>query len=288
MDHPAFPAELEREIFETMALMHPGSIPTLIRVARRILLWIEPLLFRVITVTSDIVPALLKATTNKPPAFFRAVRHVMLPVQRSAVNIFTKEDARRLLKLCSKLQSFACDAWNTYMDPILLLILAELHPQRLLVRSHHLYDTAGIDLKHPLFPSVTHLDLIGVAGVAYVLEHVSAMAALTHLSVNHASPREPLLAVLDNCPHLTLLLVKWVSFALKEYIVAQTPCVYDVRFVIGMYPSRWADWEAGANGFSDSWCQADDFVARKRRGEIEVRKPRDGIESREEEEMWYC
>jgi hypothetical protein len=36
---PVFPFELEREIFETTALMHPGSIPSLLRVARRILAW---------------------------------------------------------------------------------------------------------------------------------------------------------------------------------------------------------------------------------------------------------
>jgi hypothetical protein len=38
-DSPAFPLELEREIFETTALLHPTEIPTLLRVARRVLIW---------------------------------------------------------------------------------------------------------------------------------------------------------------------------------------------------------------------------------------------------------
>jgi hypothetical protein len=36
---PSFPAELEREIFEATASMHPSAIPTLLRVARRTLIW---------------------------------------------------------------------------------------------------------------------------------------------------------------------------------------------------------------------------------------------------------
>jgi hypothetical protein len=37
--NPAFPPELEREIFETTALMYLGQMPTLLRVARRVLIW---------------------------------------------------------------------------------------------------------------------------------------------------------------------------------------------------------------------------------------------------------
>ena len=36
---PVFPVELEREIFETVALIHKDTIPTLLRVARRVLIW---------------------------------------------------------------------------------------------------------------------------------------------------------------------------------------------------------------------------------------------------------
>lgn len=36
---PFFPVELEREIFETAALLYPATIPSLLRVARRVLVW---------------------------------------------------------------------------------------------------------------------------------------------------------------------------------------------------------------------------------------------------------
>ncbi|KAJ7659091.1 hypothetical protein DFH06DRAFT_1130657 [Mycena polygramma] len=43
---PNLPPELERHIFELAALSHPMLIPNMIRVAWRVKLWIEPLLYR--------------------------------------------------------------------------------------------------------------------------------------------------------------------------------------------------------------------------------------------------
>jgi len=54
------------------------------------------------------------------------------------------------------------------------------------------------------------------------------------------------------------------------YKSARTLNIYDVRFVIGVYYDYWAEWEAGAKGLPDAWAQGDDFVARKRNGDIEV------------------
>jgi hypothetical protein len=39
MVNPFLPADLEREIFELAALIHPSTIPGLLRVAHRVLVW---------------------------------------------------------------------------------------------------------------------------------------------------------------------------------------------------------------------------------------------------------
>jgi hypothetical protein len=39
MDSPVLPPDLEREFFETAAMMYPQEIPTLLRVACRVLSW---------------------------------------------------------------------------------------------------------------------------------------------------------------------------------------------------------------------------------------------------------
>ncbi|KAF8647849.1 hypothetical protein AX16_006517 [Volvariella volvacea WC 439] len=50
---PWFPPEIEREIFELAAMSNLRYAPTLVRVARRVRVWIEPMLYRVIVKADD-------------------------------------------------------------------------------------------------------------------------------------------------------------------------------------------------------------------------------------------
>lgn len=58
-------------------------------------------------------------------------------------------------------------------------------------------------------------------------------------------------------------------FYVDLYEAAWIPHVYDVHFVIEQYRDYWANWQACTKGLPNPWSQGDDFVARKRRGEIE-------------------
>ncbi|KAJ7635703.1 hypothetical protein DFH06DRAFT_1302933 [Mycena polygramma] len=253
---PVFPTELEREIFETI----------LLRVARRVLLWIEPFLYRIIRV-NNIDLRMIRAPRNciavKPAAFFHGVRHIML----EAYGRLPLHDVERLVKLCTKLTSFAVD-FGSHTGPELASILDDLRVQCLRVVPSYL-DESDIDLQHRLFQSVTHLDLSNLDDGTPLLGHLPKLAALTHVSWHGLLPGERVMAVLDECPRLLLWLNQCNSLYLTEYNAANTPRIYDVRFVIRMYDDYWTDWEANAKGLSDFWSQADDFVARKRRGEIE-------------------
>jgi hypothetical protein len=116
---PAFPPGLECEIFETAAVVHPATIPVLLQVAKRVLLWsvfsalashesdsvyglrrIEPYMYRVISMHHDnraMVTAVLEAMKLKPPEFFRkAVRHLAI-----GEGAYSMKDARQLLQLCT-------------------------------------------------------------------------------------------------------------------------------------------------------------------------------------------
>ncbi|KAJ7920295.1 hypothetical protein B0H13DRAFT_1987305 [Mycena leptocephala] len=243
MDSSVLPPELERELFETAAMMYPEEIPTLLRVARRILTWIKPLLYRVAYMQNanpGLVRALLKPT--KPPEFFhKAVRHLALESGH-----FSREDARRVLRLCKGVINLACD--QSFTDPELLPILAEMRVQRLSLSLTLLVGEPC--LKHPLFASITLLDLFDIGGetVAKICAQIPTLPALTHLSVDFETPRPVLMRLLEE---------------------SSIPHVYDVRFVIGQYHNYWASWEACAKGLPNLWSLGDDFVARKRRGEIE-------------------
>ncbi|KAJ7438923.1 hypothetical protein B0H11DRAFT_2103436 [Mycena galericulata] len=86
---PRLPSDLEREIFEWTAIAYPRMILHLFRVARRVKLWVEPYLYRLIYVC-DLPPYpimendILRPTPrSKPASFYRdAVRHLGLSDSR--------------------------------------------------------------------------------------------------------------------------------------------------------------------------------------------------------------
>ncbi|KAJ7923997.1 hypothetical protein B0H13DRAFT_1978971 [Mycena leptocephala] len=258
---PVLPAELEREVFETAALIYPQTIPPLLRVARRVHIWIEPLLYQVVRVVSTNRDMVLTLLNSKPPEFWHAVRHLGLEDGCSL------EEGRQLLSLCKNVINFSSDYFFTY--PSLLPILAQMHIEKLSLTLHELFGAKPIDLTHTLFQSLTHIDMFGLQGVAEALVDLPTLRALTHLCLHCEIPRDTVTAVLADCPRLQLLLVQWAAGD-DLYEAECVPHVYDIRFVIGMYDDYWTDWEAGARGGIDMWAVGDDFVRSKRRGEIEA------------------
>ncbi|KAJ7923595.1 hypothetical protein B0H13DRAFT_1602381 [Mycena leptocephala] len=151
---PVLPAELEREVFETAALIYPEIIPTLLRVARRVHIWIEPLLFRVLRVVSANRDMVLTLLNSRPPEFCHAVRHLGLEDGCSL------DEGRQLLSLCKNVINFSSNYFFTH--PTLLPILAEMRVEQLSLTLHELFGTEPIDLIHTLFRSLTHLDTFGL------------------------------------------------------------------------------------------------------------------------------
>jgi len=136
---------------------------------------------------------------------------------------------------------------------------------------------ARVDLTHPLFATVTHLDVFDEVDIededptdlAWLL-HASSLPALTHLSFNTLPNPLFLEKILANCPQLRVLMV---VFGAKEEDMAVgymgDITIADPRFVVATYADYYRDWEVGARGADDIWVRAEEFISRKRRGEIE-------------------
>ncbi|KAJ6529829.1 hypothetical protein B0H19DRAFT_1274215 [Mycena capillaripes] len=262
-NRPSLPPELEREIFETTAVMHPREIPTLLRVARRVLIWIEPLLYRVIRLSKFNVD-LMSLLKSKPAAFLQnAVRHLCFDSYGDA------GQAKGILELCTGVVDLALEMAPA--NPILLPILATMSLRRLSTFLHDLFGD-DINLGHPTFAFLTHLDLLDDDDnhLALILPHIPSLPALTHLALDYKVPRNTVQTLLEKCPRLALLACLWHWHMVAGYHAAQTPHVYDVRFVIGRCRELyWADWEDCARGRTHLWSLGEDFVARKRSGDIE-------------------
>ncbi|KAJ7243824.1 hypothetical protein B0H12DRAFT_1073894 [Mycena haematopus] len=123
-----------------------------------------------------------------------------------------------------------------FTDPLLLPLFAKLRLRRLAVHLLELFRGGRIHLYHPLFWPVTDLDLFSFQDVM-----VEAL-------------------VLSDRPRLEPVLIRFDGVDKDLYELAKISHEYDVR-------DDWRDWEGGVQGAP---AQGDDFVVRKRNGEIEV------------------
>ncbi|KAJ7443132.1 hypothetical protein FB451DRAFT_1296298 [Mycena latifolia] len=268
---PAFPPELEREIFETTALVHPSTIPALLRVSRRIHIWIEPFLYRVVCVGgtspfSDMGRALLRATKSKPASFFHnAVRHLCMDTSAS----WTFQEAVEVLKVCTGLVDFASE--GDFLDPTLLPILGKLPLRRLSTDLYRLFDGyESIDLTHPVFRSLTHLEILDPIynDDTRIITCLPALPALTHLRLSDSIPWKHVATLLADCPRLEVLISSFPTIKAPWAVQCARICpIHDPRFVISIYRSSPRSWEVHQRRPS-TWSLATAFVSARRSGAV--------------------
>ncbi|KAJ7131408.1 hypothetical protein C8R44DRAFT_774792 [Mycena epipterygia] len=265
---PCFPPELERLIFEFAAEFDPKSIPNLLLVSQRVNEWIERVKYSTVTSSgsggSCRLGALKRAVQSglKPASFFQdTVRHLFVEH-----NVLDEDDLREILSTCSGVRSLLVMPFDS-SRPALLPSLAAIKPRRLCVVLETIFGTAElIDLSHPMFTSVTHLDLFGIDLQGPWLT-LSLLPALTHLSFLDLYNYNVGTELLSKCEKLEVL----IRMASNGYASDRSLSIDDVRFVcmvLGYYEYV-EDWIIGTQGGMDFWARADAFVAKKRRGEIE-------------------
>ncbi|KAJ7628149.1 hypothetical protein DFH06DRAFT_1480583 [Mycena polygramma] len=276
------PLELERVIFE-MAAQDMQRIPTLLLVAHRVRLWLEPILYKVLRLDSVAVTALaLKSIQLKPADFLASiVRHVLV---YSSTHSLSRNDFASFLGSCPGITTLAI--LGNVLGPYLLPVLGAMQIQRLSLDVGQLFrdEVSGeeepINLEHPLFSTVTHLDIfddfeafVDDPDASEWLQSLSDLPALTHLAFSTPAIMEILRTTLNSCPGLRVLLVAFPATAsddAKVYMEYVGPDVTDPRFVVATYADYYGEWETSARGGDDIWARAEEFIARKRRGEVEA------------------
>ncbi|KAJ7088092.1 hypothetical protein C8R44DRAFT_892892 [Mycena epipterygia] len=179
---PAFPPELERQIFEIAALLRPVGIPKLMLVAWRVKEWVEPLLYRIIVLEWPPQLSMLPAITSKflssamesRPSFFQpAIRHLMM----TRVNTATLES---VLSVCTGIDNL----WTNYDLTEWKLLIEPLHLKHLYAYTLPILRT--LTPFHPFFSQITHLELIDALDARDVeaCSELYLIPQLTHLSFN--------------------------------------------------------------------------------------------------------
>ncbi|KAJ7657807.1 hypothetical protein DFH06DRAFT_1197194, partial [Mycena polygramma] len=149
----SFPLELERDIFETAAARDRNLIPTLLRVCRRVHVWVEPLLYTVIDITGHSGDPLLAVVESKPATLLKnAVRHAYLPGARKEWNM-------KLLSICSEIENFCLESF----DSDFFLVLDKMRLRKLdltmTVSKFGPRQWTPSGLTRPMFLSITDLSL---------------------------------------------------------------------------------------------------------------------------------
>ncbi|KAJ6526802.1 hypothetical protein B0H19DRAFT_1243492 [Mycena capillaripes] len=259
------PIELEREIFEFTAWHYPETIMTLILVARRVCIWIEPQLYHVV-LSSGSAQQLLDMMQSKPSDFLKEhVHHLALS------SVIPRSDVTRILSTCTNVRDLAVWTGDTY--PELLSDMRNLtNLQHLSVNLFELFgghkQFQFPRLEELPFTHLTHLDVFS-AMPKELWPFFGMLTSLTHLSFSDYYHRELFQIVLDTCAVLELLLVVWTQDedpADRSEDVSTE--ITDPRFFTIWCEDFESDWERGAWGDLDFWRRADlKLAARRTRGE---------------------
>ncbi|KAJ7478543.1 hypothetical protein FB451DRAFT_185198 [Mycena latifolia] len=261
---PVFPLDLEREIFETAAYRHKRTIPALLLVCRRVHTWIEPLLYRVLTINSDdekLLSTLESMMQSRPAAFFQsAVRHIFLWHSTASAR------RKRFLEHCAgTINIYIVGNFPADFFPA----LSHMRLQRLALTGP-LPPHLGLD--HPVFLSITHLDIwtdpaeLDGSDRWESWAHLASLPALTHLALSEEVAYAILPQVIGECAHLRVMLI--LTRSSRFHAFPSTLTVTDPRVVVTPLGDFDADWTRGAWGGDDMWARAENYVAQKRSGEI--------------------
>ncbi|KAJ6566518.1 hypothetical protein B0H19DRAFT_711452 [Mycena capillaripes] len=270
LDEPRLPPELEREIFETAAVSCPTSIPTLMLIAGRVKEWVEPLLYRVVMVTSfrgrvggfsDIpLDILLRAIAMKPPSFFERVKFLLF-----LEGATTESSVGAILAACPAVTHL----FSLRLVPSHLNSLASLRCLSHLTVTIQTLFPRNIDFTHPLFRNATHLELLDYPfsqNTAHALcIGLSLIPNLTHFAFYDESLCIHLRPFLGTTlGQLHCIITRSESYYTEE---AVHPLSDDERFVC-IVPTNFNfldDWVRSPGGDEDYWAIAEACIAARRK-----------------------
>ncbi|KAF7330029.1 hypothetical protein MKEN_00266900 [Mycena kentingensis (nom. inval.)] len=290
--NPRLPLELERDIFETVAIRSPGTIPSLLRVAHRVLQWIEPLLYTTLHLGTVPPRADLLRVLHTRRAFLQAsVRHIFFDNFAGWEPLSTStffNTALDILQTCTGATSIGTT--NSFEGPRVLTALGGLsNLRRLAVDLCALFKKttpegnhwAPIDPTHPAFARLTHLALHDRMNTQRRRERVLAAVphfpALTHLRIARVGlSAADVQGLLEQCPRLQLLILTSDEDTTAKIVRRGYPT--DVRLVWGrvgdVFDEFWDDWMAGCEGREDLWERAETVIATRRATPVPIKEVR--------------
>ncbi|KAJ7651317.1 hypothetical protein FB45DRAFT_1051070 [Roridomyces roridus] len=261
---PRIPLDLERAIFELVALSHPVHIPNLLLVASRIKTWLQPLLYRTVVVNCD--PPRVDGLRSYRPELFFQIAELHRPFLDSVRNLMladaNDEEMARILSACSHVQNLYI-GWPLDRSPS----DASLGALNALPLRHLYCDTRYVlyqdgPFSQPSLANISHLELFDEVPEVEHWSKLVELPRLTHLCTGDYDAHFSAFA-LEKCEFLHVLVVTMSPRPSWDY----SDVAKDSRFVMmKMLSGLVEDWQRGALHGDDYWARAEDFIAKRRAG----------------------
>ncbi|KAF8965568.1 hypothetical protein BDZ97DRAFT_1918129 [Flammula alnicola] len=260
------PFELEREIFEIAASSFPQCIPTLVVVARRVRVWFEPELYRIVrSGEGRVIPPLYAGTGERHTRnterdididrlrqFGPWVKHILLQNRTSG-------EIKQVLEFCPNVHNLAL--WIIHGSCTHLVpILEKLPLRRFSFDPTYFFENYAPDLSipfdQPLFHNLTHLEIINATSSWSKWRQLALLPKLTHLALAGIVNQHLIDRVIVECASLEVFVMFYadVHFIAGELSLSQK----DPRVVLLQSVLDHLDhWETGARGEEDFWITAE-------------------------------
>ncbi|KAJ6583359.1 hypothetical protein DFH09DRAFT_1275183 [Mycena vulgaris] len=269
---PALPLDLERHIFELIALSRPTLIPNLMRVAWRVKHWVEPLPYRTLVFgTTDVVNGIPRCHSetfkrfvqSKPASFLRdSVRNLM-------IYKVPDEQFEMILSSCAGVENLWLFTTVSSSD-IARVAVESMLLRRLHCHFHFLSPCIVIgSFAHPVVRDITHLELFDAPpNAGDNLKALTGLAHLTHLSLTTATSLQLCPRLLNACKSLRALIV--LDFPPTDFPLAELAIIgRDPRFVMMPLHNHIEHWQRGVLAGRDYWGWADAFICKRISGGIQ-------------------
>ncbi|KAJ7059114.1 hypothetical protein C8F01DRAFT_1301401 [Mycena amicta] len=287
---PVLPPDLEREIFELVALAMPQMLPSLLHVAHRVHLWTEPLLWRTIQITPRHpanITAFLDVARHKSAAFLaQHVKRVIVQYPRLTPRKTELNVILHLLRSCTGIQRLAVTVYHPpFHVELLSIIQTFVGIQRLTLELEYLFPGYSIGIARPQLPffsTITHLDTNDEIDsdepddIEGFIARLQLFPALTHVALNNMDPFNLRTLLATPFPHLAVVVD---LMAINGYVMTlgQGPPVelddpewqlHDVDAEMRVVVTWARNWGEGVADAPTIWTIAESFLQQKRKGEI--------------------
>jgi hypothetical protein len=208
---------------------------------------------------------------SKSTSFLRDnVRNLML---HRIPSIDGGKSGTAVLSACPRVADlWITDSIDSTVMNVLFPLIKDLPLTSLTCNLHHLFGRA-IDFTHRLFAQITHLKLFDWPSSVEpeIWHNLALIPHLTHLAFTHPTFITVCLTLLQTCPSLRVLVCVGL-FQMQKVIDGhrdEEELVKDPRFVLMNHQNQTRDWQVATHTGNDYWSRAEDFVAKRRSGEID-------------------